>query len=343
VGVVLLLAGLIVVSAGLAYLARDVPAIARLVRGLPFAPRTGNGALTPGPTSDLQTPEPEGQWIAFESKRDGRSDYEVYVMTPDGSRLTNLTDSWADDLAPVWSPDGRRIAFVSLRDTVTGKWGLGPGSIYVMDFDPLSGECGGNVTRVTSKDTNDGWPTWSPAATPGGGRIAFHSDRAGNWDIWDVNLDGSGLINLTRHPGDDRFPAWSPDGTKIAFTSKRDGNYDIWVMNADGSDPVNVTQTRGRDQYAMWSPDGSKIAFSTKREGNLETYIMNADGSDQENVTRAPDSTEGLADWSPDGRRLVLYSDRTGNKEVYIVDLASGEWTNITNNPGSDEFCTWSP
>lgn len=343
VGVALVLVCLIAAALGLVYLSRDVPAIARLLRDLPPTLVTIDTTVTPDHSPENPISQPGDGWIAFESKRDGRSDYEVYVMATDGSRVTNLTESWADDLAPVWSPDGQRIAFVSLRDTAAGKWGLGPGSIYVMDFDPRTGAATGTATRVTNPDLNDGWPAWSPSDAPGGGRIAFHSDRSGNWDIWAANLDGSGLANLTRHPGDDRFAAWSPDGSKIAFTSKRDGNADIWVMNADGSEPVNITQSRGRDQYPMWSPDGKQIAFNSKREGNLEVYVMNADGSNQVNVTLSPDSTEGLADWAPDGGRLVLYSDRTGNKEVYIVDLASGEWTNISNSPGSDEFSTWSP
>ena len=285
------------------------------------------------------TPTPRPEWIAFESKRDGRSDYEIFVMRPDGSHVANVTNSWADDVAPVWSPDGRRIAFVSLRDTVTGKWDMGPSTIYLLDFDPLTGTGVGDPVRLTSKETNDGWPTWSPD----GQRIAFESDRSGNWDIWVVNVDGTGLARLTHDPSDDRFPSWSPDGEKIAFTSRRSGNFDVWLMNADGSKPLNLTRMPGRDRYAMWSPDGKKITFNTRRDGNQEIYVMNADGSRPRNVTNAPDSIEGLADWSPDGKRLVLYSDRPGNKDIFILDLVTGKWTNISKNPGSDEFCTWSP
>jgi Tol biopolymer transport system component len=294
------------------------------------------------PTLSLPTPTPRPQWIAFETTRGAFGDYEIFVMASDGSRLANLSNSWADDVAPVWAPDGRRIAFVSFRDTLTGKWGVENGSIYIMDFDPVAGTGTGNAVRLTDGQGSDGWPTWSPD----GKRIAFHSNRGGDWDIWIINTDGSGLTNLTASPGEDRYPAWSPGSVgsaQIAFMSRRGGDQDVWVINVDGSDPKNLTKKKGRDRYPMWSPDGKRLTFNTNRDGDQEVYMMNADGSNQTNVSRSPKSTEGLADWSPNGRQLVLYSDRPGNKDIFIVDLSTGRWTDITNNPASDEFCTWSP
>jgi TolB protein len=245
----------------------------------------------------------------------------------------------------VWSPDGRHVAFVSYRHTLSGKWSLGKGSIYVLDFDPQTGIGGGDVRRLTSGASDD-WPTWSPD----GQRIAFQSDRSGNPDLWSIKIDGTGLTQLTDDPAADRYPDWSPDSQKIAFTSKRGGNEDVWVLDvteclqgAGDSAPVNLTQAEGRDRYPMWSPDGARLTFNTDRDGDLEIYIMNADGSNPQNITQAPESIEGLADWSPDGKALVLYSDRTGDKEVFIVDLLTGKWTNLTNHPASDEFATWSP
>jgi len=285
------------------------------------------------------TPTPRPQWIVFETKRKDRSDYEIFVMTPSGARLTNLTNSWADDVAPVWSPDGRRVAFVSLRDTAAGKWGLGPSSVYVLEFDPATGTRVGEPFAVTGKDTDDGWPTWSPD----GQRLAFESSRGGNWDIWVSHLDGSGLVNVSNHPADDRYPAWSPNGKKVAFTSNRSGNWEVWLMNADGSNPVNLTNSPGRDRYTMWSPDGRQVTFNTERDGDQEIYVMNADGSNPHNVSNSPKSTEGLADWSPEGKRLVLYSTKLGNKDIFILNLSTGKWTTVTQGPSSDEFCTWSP
>lgn len=319
----------------------EAPAVLPSLTPIPDTPTPELATTTPAPPT--ATPRP--QWIVFETERGERSDYEIFVVAPDGSRLANVSHSWADDVAPVWSPSGRRIAFVSFRDTLAGKWNLGPGSIYLVDFDPLAGVDTGGAFRLTDNEGSDGWPTWSPDGT----RIAFESDRSGNWDIWIVNADGSGLVNLTRSPDEERYPAWSPDGHRLAFTSKRNGPSNVWVLNiqealqgAGASKAGNLTKSPHRDRYAMWSPDGRRIAFNTNRDGDQEIYVMNADGSSPTNVSRAPDSIEGLADWSPDGKRLVLYSDRPGNKDLFVVDLATNRWTNITNHPVSDEFCTWS-
>jgi Tol biopolymer transport system component len=328
---VLLAAGI-----GAAVLVKTVPGVARLVYG-------GPATSTAGPAPATVTGQPE--WIAFETQRGRFGDYEIFVMAPDGSHLTNLTSSWADDVAPAWSPappgggtGGQHIAFVSLRDTLSGKSELEPGNIYVLDFDPLTGRAVGEARRLTDSPAADGWPAWSPD----GDQIAFHSDRGGDFDIWVMSSDGSNPVNLTRHSGDDRYPAWSPDGTTIAFASDRDGNYDIWTMNADGSNLVKLTDSPARDRYPIWSPDGARLTFNTDRDGNQEIYIMNADGSEPVNVTNTP-YIEGLADWSPDGMRLVLYSERKKDKDVYILDLATGQWTDISNSPYSDEYCAWWP
>lgn len=329
----LLLGSLLVLAGGSAFLVGNVPGVARVLRG----DRATPSPAVPLPAAAGTTAGPRVEWLAFESQRGRLNDYEIVAMKTDGSRVTNLTQSWADDVSPVWSPDGLRIAFVTLRDTPAGKWGLAPGSIYLMDFDPTAGTAG-SLFRLTDGTGDDGWPTWSPD----GQWIAFESDRGGDREIWKMRVDGSDLFRLTNSLGEDRHPDWAPDGTRIAFTSERSGDKDIWVMAADGSNPVNLTRSAGRDRYPVWSPDGRRIAFNTIRDGNQEIYIMNADGSAPRNVTRSP-SIEGLADWSPDGQRLVLYSDLEGNKEIYVVDLATDQWTNVSRDPASDEFCTWSP
>ncbi len=133
------------------------------------------------------------------------------------------------------------------------------------------------------------------------GKIAFVSDRDGNFEIYVMNADGSGVTRLTNHRGRDVSPAWSPDGRRIAFASKRDGNWEIYVMNADGTGVTRLTDHhRGDRTTPAWSPDGRRIAFASNLDGFWEIYVMNADGS---GVTRLTDHTEEDRHpaWSPDG------------------------------------------
>jgi TolB protein len=82
------------------------------------------------------------------------------------------------------------------------------------------------VKKLTDGEFLDAWPTWRPD----GKQIAFASNRSGNSDIWLMNANGSGLVNLTNNEAQDTSPAWSPDGKNLAFVSTRDGGSDIYVI-----------------------------------------------------------------------------------------------------------------
>lgn len=205
---------------------------------------TGQTNLTNNPASD-QSPvwSPDGNWIAFISTRDGSSgytlsDYDIYVMKPDGSQQTRLTTNPSVDWQPVWSPDSRKIAFVSVRS------GGGSYEIYVMNID------GSEQTRLTYDSGTDWYPVWSP----GGTKIAFEYVGNNQQDIYVINADGTGRTNLTNSPGADGGATWSPDGEWVAFESFRDGNFEIYVVNINGTGQTNLTNNPATDQYPHWSP-----------------------------------------------------------------------------------------
>ena len=146
--------------------------------------------------------------------------------------------------------------------------------------------------------------------------IAFYGNRTGDNEIYVMNEDGSGQVDLTNNPADDTHPLWSPDHTRIAFRSDRDGNQEIYVMNADGSDPLNLTQNPAVDDRPAWSPDGKQIAFTSDRSGTQNgpsLYLMNADGSGQTQLTISGKEIRAYAvAWSPDGTRIAVVDPSEG-------------------------------
>ena len=188
---------------------------------------------------------PDGRRIAFHSNRDGADGvFNIYVMNADGSNVTRLTNRLKSGWNPAWSPDGRRISFYSLR--------AGNLDIYVMDAD------GADVTRLTNHPGQNAGQNVVPqphAWSPDGSHIAFSSFRAGNFDIYVMDTDGSNVTRLTNHPELDVTPAWSPDGSHIAFSSFRDGNFEIYVMDADGSNVTRLTNHPEWDYAPAWTAE----------------------------------------------------------------------------------------
>ncbi len=181
--------------------------------------------------------------IAFASNRDGHFNYEIYVMDADGGNPQNLTNSPRYDRDPSWSPDGKRIAFMSDRDGHVIN-GFPSYEIYVMDAD------GRNPQNLTNHPNSDENPSWSPD----GKRIAFDSFRDGNRDIYVMDVDGGNQRRLTKNPFKDWEPTWSPDGKRIVFVSDRevDGNHEVHLINADGNNPRNLTNHAGDDTDPAW-------------------------------------------------------------------------------------------
>lgn len=216
----------------------------------------------------------------------------------------------------------------------------------------------GSVRNLTFSTNDELEFSWSPDGT----RIAMASDRAGNFDVWVIDVDSGVLTQLTHHPADDRQPSWSPDGKTIAFLSFRDAppedeRGEIYVMALDGSNERRLTNNQvdragqkwipwlnGEEHdLCVWSPDSQH--FATNIKGG--TTIFALDGSPprtifpQSPTPRRRDgepSSDRVVDWSSDGTHLLLYSNRGGmptdDWTMYVLDLETEQLTRLVRQVG---------
>ncbi|MBI3659881.1 PD40 domain-containing protein [Candidatus Acetothermia bacterium] len=274
------------------------------------------------------------------------------IATPNGNSTS------ASVKVTVVGVDSNTQSFTVIRGIVFDSNRSGNFEIYVMNPD------GSGQTRITNNpDIFDPDPCFSlttavtcdiiPVWSPDGTKIAFNSTRDGNFEVYVMNADGSGLTRLTNNPANDGCATWSPDSTKIAFCTNRDvsgNNFQVYVMNVDGSGPTNISNNPSPSEYypASWSPDGTKILFCIRRtptDNDAEIYVMNTDGSNQVDLTNNPaGDCYGRPTYSPDGAKILFSSDRDGNFDVYVMNSDGSGQTNLTNNPAIESNSgAWSP
>jgi Tol biopolymer transport system component len=249
---------------------------------------------------------------------------DIYVVDPDGSGLLPLTSHPAADFSPAWSPDGKRIAFVSARDGNT--------EIYVMDAD------GSGPTRLTTTTTFEFAPAWSPD----GSKIAFHAGDGNDLEIWVMNADGTNPEQRTNNSVSDAEPSWSPDGGRMVFVR----GVSLYTMAADGTGQTEALSCSSPYFCALrtpdWSPDGT----------NRILYVHSHQTEDEEVLSdlewRPLDGGAGGTiggnccvfghAWSPRGDRVV-YEDAGLN----IADPHGQDVMQVPTGSVAPEDPDWQP
>jgi TolB protein len=271
-------------------------------RRLSRSPWVGTGTIVVASPSW----SPDGRKLAFANRlgvaaglchRAGPCNDEIFVINADGSGLRRLTRNAAADGHPAWSPDGKKIAFLSRRD------GTGA-DVFVMNAD------GSDERNLTRKPGEEDGLEWSPdgrailfSAVPSGQPLWVGGSRSASGpyrDVYVMNADGSGQRNLTHTTEAEEYGAWSPDGRTIAFSANDGRSTRIFVVNVDGSGKRALTRA-SPETFLFWSPDGRKIAFF---DGALS--VVNADGSGLRHLARNVAFPTDNETWSPDGRKLIF-------------------------------------
>jgi hypothetical protein len=244
------------------------------------------------------------------------ADGQIYRLNVNGSGLTRLT-SEGNNISPVWSPDGNRIAFIRVLSQSSG----GTSDVFLMNAD------GSNVTRRTT-----GGQYYSVTWSPDGSKLAVDGPSGGdslNISTMSVDAGGPGPTILKTNAAS---PSWSPDGTRVAY-ARGTGYYEpsqIYLMNADGSNAHRATpDSAGWNWGPAWSPDGKKISF-TRCTLSCGVYTMDLTSSAVTLVSPAGSSQD--ATWSPDGRWIAVTIYGTNAPSVYYIPAEGGTPQMILGN-----------
>ena len=278
---------------------------------------------------------PDGEFIAFQSSRDGGG---IFVMGATGESVRRITHFGFN---PVWSPDGNEILFAAeLIDTDPRKR-PGDSELWTVGFPS------GEPKKVFEGDAVQ--PHWSPS----GSRIAYWAISGGQRDIWTITSSGREPVAVTNDTAVDWNPVWSPDGKYLYFSSDRRGSMNLWRVRIDEEtgrtldepEPV-TTGASGDAMYLTLAADGKRLAYGI-RDTRANVMKVEFNPSTRTVVGEPVPVTEGsrsvgAVEVSPDGKALTFH--RVGVQEDLFTSRSDGTGTRrLTNDRYFDRYARWSP
>lgn len=297
----------------------------------------GHAKLTDLSTTDQVAWSPDGRVVAAALlKRAGdKISSTIYVIPTDGGdpRAVTRTKRPATDWTPAFSPDGRRLAYVSCTGADATC------DVYVLDVDAAHRPAGPprQLTRDPGEIRGLAW------SRDGHSIIYSRNPHGGLGHLWRVAAAGDRPAERLEAAGLGAMePATVRSRDRLAFTRSF---FDVDVYRLQpGCSPEPVVAGSFADFQAQFSPDGRRIAFATARAGEVsEIWVAAADGSGARQLTTGPGRFQGAPHWSPDGRRIAFDSEgNDGQWHIWTIDAGGGPPHQITKDPGNQNVPTWS-
>jgi hypothetical protein len=196
-------------------------------------------------------------------------------------------------------------------------------------------EDGSNVKRLTHFGR-----CYDAHFTPDGKTIFFaHEMDNGYGDLWKMNADGTGQVNLTNSTDNiEEFPVVAPDGSRVAYLFAWPGGFEIYTMKLDGTERKPIT-SRSIDWMPAWSPDSQKIAFSSLRSGSFNIWVVNRDGSGMRQVTKFGGERVAITPvFAPNGQQIAFSTISADTAwEIWVVNLDGTNAHKVVGTVGTDK------
>jgi Tol biopolymer transport system component len=265
---------------------------------------------------------PDMKKIIFqaEAKASENPFYQIYIMDLATGRYTRVSPGKGKTTCAYFHPGGKKIIFASSHK------------------DPDAEKHYGEEYKLREKEKKTGK------------RRRYQWDFDPYMKIFEANLDGSGLRQLTRAKGYNAEGSYSADGKKIVFCSNRDGNLELYIMDADGKNARKLTNApKCYNGGPFFSPDGKKVIFRSdrKKKDHLQLYVINSDGTGEKALTDNLKWVFWAPYWYKDGKHIVYTAaDHTQfppNYDLWWMNIETGKKVRLTYAPGADILPVFSP
>jgi TolB protein len=250
--------------------------------------------------------------------------YALLVSDADGESEHTIMESVDPIMSPAWSPDSRRLAYVSFEGNAS--------SIFVQTLRT------GNRIQVSNRPGINGSPSFSP---DGRKLVLTLGGTDGNLDIHVMDLATRNVKRLTTNRAIDTEGSWSPDGRQIYFTSDRSGGPQVYRIGADGGTPERVTFEGSYNARPRLSPDGKKLATVHMDRGNFRIAVMEL--NQRGTLVLSTGQQDESPSFAPNSDTLIYATNQGGSGVLETVSADGLVRQRLAQSQGDVREPVWSP